>query len=363
MVFVYLLIGALCLYQIKFFRCKADGVDSSLIYDDYMSVASTTSVKGIFIIMIVFSHIYLSMSLDNSIIFNSLYKAITYNIIDQSVVVMFFFYSGYALMYQRNKRGLDYVKSMPSKRILKTFLHFDMFVLLFLIVQLLLGHRYSASQIVLSFIGWDSFGNQNWYIFIILILYLFTYLAFMISRKNDKPAIAMVAVLTAAMVLILMQSQRRYWWDTAMCYPLGMVYYLIREKAEAFMNKKKINYYISLFVSVVCTVVFLGLYYFAGRNPFAMILKNMVFAVFILLVTMKVKISNPILNFCGKNLFLIYIIHMLPIIVLNHFSIAQKPILFIVLTWVCIIVLTVLSAKLLKIIDNAVFKNKKSLIK
>lgn len=101
MVFVYLLIGALCLYQIKFFKCKADGVDSSLIYDDYMSVASTTSVKGIFIIMVVFSHIYLSMSLDNSIIFNSLYKAITYNIIDQSVVVMFFFYSGYALMYQQ----------------------------------------------------------------------------------------------------------------------------------------------------------------------------------------------------------------------------------------------------------------------
>lgn len=273
---------------------------------------------------------------------------------------MFFFYSGWALMYQKQKKGTEYVKSIPSKRILKTLLHFDIFVLLFLIVQLILGKRYSVSDIILSFIGWESFGNQNWYIFVILLLYLFTYLAFMLFKKNDKLSVAAVAVMTAAMIIILYFVKPKYWWDTAMCYPLGMAYFLVQDKVEAFLNRKKMYYYMFLALSVICIAAFLGLYYFAGRNAFSIILKHIAFAVFILLITMKVKIDNPILNFCGRNLFLLYIIHMLPIIVLQHLHIDRNPVLFIAVTWVCTIVLTIFFSRLLKIIDSSVFKIQKS---
>lgn len=359
MAFVFLLVGILCLYKIKLFKCEADGIGHRYIYDDYMSVNSTTSVKGIFIILIIFSHLYLSMNLDDSI-FNVIYKKINYNIIDQSVVVMFLFYSGWALMYQKSQKGIEYIKSIPSKRLLKTFLHFDIFILIFLIIQLMLGEKYSVSKIVLSFVGWDNLGNQNWYIFVILLLYLFTYLAFILFGKNDKMSVIAVAVMTAVMVLILYYVKEKWWWDTAMCYPLGMAYYLVHNKVEALLNKKKIYYYIFLAAVFVCVVAFLGLYYYAGRNNFVIILKHMAFAIFVLLITMKIRIDNRILNFCGKNLFLLYMTHMLPIIVLQHFGLESKPLLFIIITWVCTIVLTVVFSYFLKIFDGIVFNNKKT---
>ena len=45
--------------------------------------------------------------------------------------------------------------------------------------------RDSLSRILLSLIGWKSIGNSNWYMFDILLLYVLTYVAFKVTKKQD----------------------------------------------------------------------------------------------------------------------------------------------------------------------------------
>lgn len=115
-VFVFALI-LLCLYKISFAvpRCLSDGNN---YFSDYLSLEKTTSIKGIFILLILFSHCANSLVLKDNI-FNSAYSVFM-NIMGQSVVVMFLFYSGYGVMLSAVRKGQTYVKRIPYKRIFKT---------------------------------------------------------------------------------------------------------------------------------------------------------------------------------------------------------------------------------------------------
>ena len=92
----------------------------------------------------------------------------------QLKVVPFLFISGYGVAQCLESKGDSYLSSMPRRRIFRTLCRFDIAVLSFVALNLLLGISMSIRQIGLSFIGWDSIGNSNWYIFVILICYAVT---------------------------------------------------------------------------------------------------------------------------------------------------------------------------------------------
>ena len=90
-------------------------------------------------------------------------------------------------LLQLKKRGNVYLDTFLQKRILPTLVNFDIAVLFFVIVGLLLGNTFSLKQIALSFIAWDSVGNSNWYIFAILVCYTVFLLSFKgLFRKHSQ---------------------------------------------------------------------------------------------------------------------------------------------------------------------------------
>lgn len=91
------------------------------------------------------------------------------------MVAMFMFYSGYGVMESIRSKGMNYVHSMPKKRILSTWIHFAFIVALYVLLTVAIGNEITLKQLLLSFIGWDSVGNSNWYIFDILCLYLMSF--------------------------------------------------------------------------------------------------------------------------------------------------------------------------------------------
>lgn len=115
----------------------------------------------------------------------------------QGVVTCFLFYSGYGIATAIKKRGDDYVRAMPRRRILPTLFVYDCSQIIFLMVQLSLGKSYSAKDYVLSFLSIKSFGNDNWYIFVILGLYLITWLVLR-GRELNKVTAARVSVCALA---------------------------------------------------------------------------------------------------------------------------------------------------------------------
>ncbi|MCD7873291.1 MAG: hypothetical protein LUG21_08450, partial [Clostridiales bacterium] len=143
--------------------------------ENYISVKSTESVKGIFIILVFLSHIS-NMFINNpnytSDLINKPYIIIQSHL-GQSIVVLFLIYSGFGVTEAIKSRGISYIKTFPKKRIFKTWYHFAAAVIIYLLLNIALNgvSKFSISKILLSLTGWESLGNSNWYIFAVLCLY------------------------------------------------------------------------------------------------------------------------------------------------------------------------------------------------
>lgn len=173
MIIFYILLFILIISKLKYSRNN--------FYTDYLSFDTTNAIKGIFIALVFINHAipYIFNSgyvFDNS--FASKLFLFSKSFIGQWIVAMFLFYSGYGVMESIQKKGHNYISSLPRKRILTTLVNFDIAVALFALVSLFTSNEYTIKDYLLSFTGWESVGNSNWYIFVIMLCYLLTYLSF-----------------------------------------------------------------------------------------------------------------------------------------------------------------------------------------
>ena len=356
----FLILAIICLYKIKFsFVQNKKFANLNNYYSDYMSLEKTTSIKGIFTFTIIISHVVniLFLQLDSSSFLNSLYTLINGHVIGQSMVVAFLFYSGYGIMLSIKKKGNKYVNSIPANRMAKVVLHFDSAVLLYLVLQTLLGKKFSIYTILASLVGWENLGNADWYIFDIACLYFVTFIVFKVfgNAKNQYVPVAMTFLLTCCLGAVLWFVGKDEWWyDTIIIYPLGMLYCIVQDKVEAFFKKKPVFYWLIL---GVCCVLFV----FSVRKTeyfFILEIKHILFMTVILLITMKVQIHNGILQFLGKHLFSIYILQQIPMIVLKQFGLTAYPVVFLVASVGITLLLCVPFDYLMERLDSVVFKNK-----
>ncbi len=296
-------------------------------FEDYMSPQKTGSIKGVFVVIVILSHARQYISLDNSAV-NMPYKELM-SFLGQLMVVAFLFYSGYGVFLGlKNKEG--YVKSLPTKRTLKVLLHFDIAVLLFYITGLALGKSYSVEKLLLSFVGLDAVGNSAWFIFDIIILYLLTFAVFIFTKKRMVLGTAIMTVASFAAVILIREfkGNEYWWWDTIMCYPLGMWYAL----AKPYIDKVLLpdfNKWLSC--TAVTAVIFFAMneiYKATNGSRKIFVPMALVFAILIVLVSMRISVNNGVLQWFGKRVFGIYILQRIPMIVLSHFGANSNPVLF-----------------------------------
>ena len=351
MIIFVLAVALLCLYKIDFvYSRKSKILNPTEIYSDYLSIDKTNSIKGIFVILIVLSHSQGYLTLQDNIL-NSLYSVFA-GILGQGVVIMFLFYSGYTMMLSCTKKGPDYVKSIPVKRVLMVLFNFDVAILIFLIVQTLLGSKFSVGRILLAFTSLGSLGNSNWYIFAIMMLYLITYLSFIIGKNNKTLVLAIAFILTFAYIVVMHRFKESYWYDTALLYPIGMLWYTIKDKAEKLLSKSVFIYLAVLGFMLALLVV---AHHFSYRTVISMVY-YIIMGIIILMVTMKIQIQNKILEFFGKNLFAIYILQRIPMMIFDRLGLNENPYIFVILSFVATIVIAIPFNKLVSKLDGVIFK-------
>lgn len=286
---------------------------------DYLGREQCDSVKGIFILTVFFSHFmqYVSMAGGHA-----------YSLqLGQMIVTLFLFYSGYGVMESIKKKGYEYVKSMPKRRILTTLLNFDVAVLMFIVLDLVLGRSITLRQSLLSFVCWESVGNSNWYIFAIICSYVAAFVACYKLRFRQWGGVISL-VLLAGYVVIMSRYKGSWWYDTILCFPVGMMYSQYRPRIEAIAAR----FYIPLIAFV--TIVYLGIghiHIFArGLMPNV---KAIAFALLVVMITMRVPIRNAALGWCGQNLFPLYIYQRIPMLIFfaldpSGFATWRMPIYF-----------------------------------
>lgn len=216
MLIFYIILALLVLLSVKYNRYG--------FVDNYLSMDMTNMIKGIFIILVFIKHAtpyVINAGWQPEGIMGDIFYFVNNNV-GQWIVAMFLFYSGYGIMESIKRKGKDYVRQIPQKRFLSVLINFDIAVVIFIVVDLLLKKTLTVKQCLLSFTGWESVGNSNWYIFIILLMYLITYLAFYKNESDDfrKPLLVSIG-LTFVFCLGMSYLKAEYWYNTMFCYTVG----------------------------------------------------------------------------------------------------------------------------------------------
>ena len=281
--------------------------------EDYLSKNDTDAVWGIFILLIMASHFVQYVELSTTLP-DLLYLRLR-GFLGQAVVTCFLFYSGYGVALSAKQKGEEYVRAMPRRRIFPTMFVYDCSVLLYLILQLWRGRSVSLKQFVLAILAWQGIGNSDWYIFAIVGLYTITWLVLR-GRKLDAVAVARITVATLAFLLALLCAGKgAYWYDTLLSYPLGMWFFLYKEKIDRFLSKGT-HYWP---ITIVIAAAFILVHKVWNRSLFFYILTMLLFTLCAVLFTMKVQLRSPALLYCGRHLRGLYLLQRLPFIFLGDY--------------------------------------------
>jgi len=338
MIVFFLILVLIVILNLK----KSDNVEN-----DYMSVRMTNSIKGIFLCMVFFSHIWTYTDFSHPYL-DGLYQQLVKRRMGQCVVTMFLFYSGFGIMESIKKRGQAYVERMPVQRFLKVLLLFDSAIIFFWIYRVITGAHYSIKKMLLTFIGWDGIGNSNWYIFCVLWLYIFTYISFVVFKKNYCKAVLGIFLCSIIYMLVMNRAGKDYWWyDTILCYTWGALFSLYRKKAEAFINENIGSW---IFFLIVFLIGHIMSYYYRDTNPVVYQLWVFCFVAVIIIFTMRYVVDSRILRWGGVNLFELYILQRLPMMILKPYMLNGEvtiwsKYLYVVMSFAITLILAVIYRK------------------
>lgn len=322
-------------------------------FDDYSGKEQSAIIKGIFIFIVFLSHLRQYATFDEKLLDKPGVFIISF--LGQLMVAMFLFYSGFGIYESIKKKGYTYIKNMPKNRILKTFFEFAIAVITFIVCNALLGIKHDVKNTILAFTGWVGIGNSNWYMFAIFCLYIVTFIVFAIFKNKKYFPLILNTILIIIYIILLGFVKESYWVNTVLCYAAGMWYSFYLEKINKFFKEHKVGYYI---LFVLLGIAFIGTRVLIKVN-YSNLLYNLhaiVFCLLIVLFTMKIKITNKILLWFGNNLFWIYILQRLPMIVLGRIGLNRYILL--VSSLIITIALTSIYSKFVPKLENIIFNSK-----
>lgn len=269
----------------------------------------TATINGIFILVVVVAHLhkflFAPMGYEVETFFDKLYVYIHSNL-DQLIVAPFFFYSGYGITEQLGKKA-GYLDSFLRKRALTLYLNFLVALLVYILTYRVLCGEVRLFELGTSLIFMHSFGNPTWFLFCTFCCYVSIYWTF--RYLNNKHRWALMSGVVALMLcyVVLIHKIRSYWWySTALVFPFGVFVSLYKLEVERIVSSRWKTCFVAVLV-MFCTVFCFRHEILCLRFNFLAIL----FVSLIVLFTMRVHVGNPILCWCGRHVFPIYMYHAL----------------------------------------------------
>lgn len=231
MLILLVLFAAICMF----------GIRVSLDFrEDYLSPANTNCIKGIFVGLVFISHVVQYVMLENSYLDKSF--DLIMGILGQNIVIAFLLYSGFGIGEAIKKKGEIYVERIPKHRIFKTWLQFLLILLMFIMLNLCLVHnKYSPVQYFLSLFALQSIGNSTWFVFAILVCWGCSWIAFRACKMDYVKSVWLLILLLVLYIIVIKEIKSGHcWYDTILCYPLGMIVSFNMEKINDRLFKKNI---------------------------------------------------------------------------------------------------------------------------
>ena len=322
----------ICIFLLCFYKIKINTGNS--FNSGYLESKSTLPMKGLFTLLIFLSHFATYTSMKKPL---DLPYAAFKTYLAQAIVAPFLFFSGYGI-FVSIKAKKNYVEKMPGNRIWHTLFIFHAALFLFFLTQMIKGRTFSAVYYLQTLISWQSLGNSDWYVFSILSLYLLTYISFAVfGRKNHDAGLIANAALLLVFTLFVKLYKSGYWYNIYFAYWFGMLYARWKDQIDECVMQRS-----GTWVMSILTVAFSFYILHAYRNNLiAYEACAVLFALFVVLMMMKITLGNPLLVYCGKHLFSLFILQRIPMILLQKTIVAKNDYVYFV---VCLILTFILSA-------------------
>lgn len=213
-------------------------------------------------------------------------------------------------------------------------------VLLYIVLNLLLGREMKPLDILLAFSGWTSIGNSSWYVFAILSLYLITFVSFLLARGNVYAGTALTTLLSILFVFWQMRIGREEWtYNTAILFSAGMVFSLIKPFFEKLVAKNDAIYF-SFFACLLILYLFFDARHNRGIKYYS--LWGILFMMLIVTLSMKFISGSQILRWFGSHVFSFYILQRIPFLLLSRFGYQNSPVFFVAVSFLFTISLSAL---------------------
>ncbi len=354
----------LCFYNVKFSGKKFDV--------DNLSRENTNSMKGLFAVSVILCHLSEMPYVESFYFFRG-----TGNL----AVSMFFFLSGYGLMCSYEKNGLNNFFKKRFSTVLIPFLFVQLFsfILFYYLpgVQGLTEETYCIKNLLLKFIKSGSTLTVNgWYIYEILLMYLEFWLAFKIGGKNKKIGTILIVLFTALStvffgILTYKTEWIQFWAYSLPAFAYGIIWGGTR-KAKIEEHLKK-HYYTKLVIFAVLTVMFFFSYKLFDKIDIlqahninstflSRYLTSPFFVTTVLLVSMKFKTKNILLDKLGEISYELYLYHGFVYCLLRSgtFAYVENDTLFTVLVLLVTIDISIVMKYISKKITHILFYKKQS---
>ena len=314
---------------------------------DPFSKEQSSAVRGIAAIEIMLGHIGIYTNSSALLVFRK--SGIFF-------VGIFFALSGYA-----NALNLTEKKDYDKKYLPKRFVHLMVPAYVAFILGLVENsymardYHYLLGTFKISVI----FDGINWFVWELLLLYIITYLVYIIGKNNKKNLqdafkrnSIFILIFSIIFVSLAYLVADETWYGSTLCYYLGMILYFYKDKFIELLSRKK-------FISYICIAgvgITFGLaFYFTGENSFCgnVICRNILAAAFVVLIfalLLLLKIGNVISSWLGKISFEIYLFHNMFLGFIGFFI--KEPVILCIL----VVVSTILFSAIYKSVYDMITK-------
>ena len=275
-------------------------------YKDYIDLKNTFPVKGVFVWIIILFHYEQYYKREKKFLFEQIVE-----LINQKMVTMFLFYSGYGIYESIKKKGNEYSKTIWKKSLI-IYIKSQLILLIFVLRMAIFKKKKKLTfkRYILAMLFKSHVGNSNWFAFTIIVLYLYAFLAFVFikDKKYNYLGIIFITIICSLHIYLMYNyyfAKRMGSVDNTLSYIFGFCYSAIRKFTDRFIMKYDFIYF------GIFSVLSLTFYYLCKIKDVNILLHNLMnsnFSLIVLLITMKVRLDNEFLKFLNIHSYSIYLL-------------------------------------------------------
>lgn len=271
--------------------------------NNYMSKEYTNCLRGIFAILVVFHHLHQYTELLSGEYIGTILQTLGF-----LCVAMFFFFSGYGLMFSSDKE--NYINSFLKKRFVPLYLFYVILIILYGLWTLLLEKQLSFQRVVRSFLFGGTIVTNGWYMQATFIAYLLFYFCFKIFKKKQiKIASFGIAIIVYSVFCILF-NLNIFWYQTIPCMLLGMVFCYKKNTIDVLLKRH------SWLILILNAILFSGCFLLSILSNIDVIF-NVLYTLFFVCFAITLSyilyntpiIKNKFFELCGRYSLEIYVSH------------------------------------------------------